>query len=158
VDPTAVARRACPSTGSDEMHSVDLRSFGLLRDFRWYCKPKRVCKIGDSGKPPAASAAGEISGHCLSNLVICRRQYGTDALLFDVVVHGRAGDISAAEPLLREMLSIPAPRRAKGVWCDPLFAPLRTDARFRSLMQELGADTSIDPTRRETWPKPSTHE
>jgi TolB-like protein/Tfp pilus assembly protein PilF len=82
----------------------------------------------------------------------------TDALLFDAVVLGRAGDMAAAEPLLRELLSIPAPLRAKGVWCDPLFAPLRTDARFRSLMKELGADTSVDPTRRETWPRPSTHE
>jgi hypothetical protein len=60
------------------MHSVNLRSFGLLRNFRWYCKPKRVFKIGDSGKPPDASAAGEIPGHCLSNLVICRRQYGPE--------------------------------------------------------------------------------
>jgi hypothetical protein len=64
------------SAVSDNGHSVNLRSFRLFCDFGWHCKPKQVCKIGDSGKPPTASDAGEISGHCLSNLVICRRQYG----------------------------------------------------------------------------------
>jgi hypothetical protein len=58
------------------LHSVNLRSFRLFCDFGWHCKPKQVCKIGDSCTPPAASDAGEISGHCLSNLVIGRRQYG----------------------------------------------------------------------------------
>jgi hypothetical protein len=61
--------------------------------------------------------------------------------------------MTAALPLIRESLAVPAPRRASGVWCDPLFAQFRTDARFRSLITELGGDVSIDPTRRETWPK-----
>jgi TolB-like protein len=76
-----------------------------------------------------------------------------NALLFDAAVFARAGDMTAALPLIRESLAVPAPRRASGVWCDPLFAQFRTDARFRSLITELGGDVSIDPTRRETWPK-----
>lgn len=76
-----------------------------------------------------------------------------DTLLFDAAVLAHAGDMDAALPLIRESLALPAPRRARGLWCDPLFAPLRTDPRFRSLITELGGDVSIDPTRRETWPR-----
>jgi adenylate cyclase len=76
-----------------------------------------------------------------------------NTLLFDAAVLARAGDINAALPLIRESLAIPAPRRARGLWCDPLFAQFRADPRFRSLITELGGDVSIDPTRRETWPK-----
>ena len=61
---------------SDKMSSVDLRSFRPFGDGKTHCNPKRVCKMGDSCKPPAASAAGAIPGHCLGILVISRRQYG----------------------------------------------------------------------------------
>jgi hypothetical protein len=64
------------SAVSDNGHSVNLRSFRLFCDFGWHCKLKQVYKIGDSCRPPAASAAGVVPGHCLSNLVIGRRQYG----------------------------------------------------------------------------------
>jgi hypothetical protein len=64
----------------------------------------------------------------------------------------RTGDIAGAATLLRQAVSIPFPRSAKGMWCDPLAAPLRHNAEFRAVMQQLGADVSIDPARRETWP------
>jgi hypothetical protein len=64
----------------------------------------------------------------------------------------RTGDIAGAATLLRQAVSIPFPRSAKGMWCDPLAAPLRRKAEFRAVMQQLGADVSIDPARRETWP------
>jgi len=35
-------------------------------------------KIGNSGRPPAASAAGDIPGHCLRNLEVGRRLYGAE--------------------------------------------------------------------------------
>jgi TolB-like protein len=76
-----------------------------------------------------------------------------NSLLFDAATFARAGDMVAAVPLIRESLELPAPRRASGLWCDPLFAQARADPRFRSLITELGGDVSIDPTRRETWPK-----
>lgn len=76
------------------------------------------------------------------------------ALYFDALALALAGDIAGSAPLLRQSLSIPFPHSAKGMWCDPLAAPLRGNAEYRALMAELGADVSIDPTRRETWPKP----
>jgi TolB-like protein len=77
-------------------------------------------------------------------------------LYFDAMALAQAGQVAAAAPLLREALAIPFPRGAKGVWCDPLAAPVRGDPSFRALMAELGADLSIDPTRRETWPRPTS--
>jgi len=76
------------------------------------------------------------------------------ALYFDALALARAGDIAGAAPLYRESLSVPFPFKAKGMWCDPLAASLRSNAQYRALMTELGADVSIDPARRETWPKP----
>jgi TolB-like protein/Flp pilus assembly protein TadD len=81
----------------------------------------------------------------------------TNALLFDAIALARAGDMADALPLIRESLELPGPRRAKGFWCDPLVAQFRTDPGFRALIAELGGDVSIDPTRRETWPKAPVH-
>jgi TolB-like protein/Flp pilus assembly protein TadD len=81
----------------------------------------------------------------------------TNGLLFDAIALARAGDMADALPLIRESLELPGPRRAKGLWCDPLFAQFRSDPGFRALIAELGGDLSIDPTRRETWPKASVH-
>jgi TolB-like protein len=77
-------------------------------------------------------------------------------LYFDALALALAGDIAAAAPLLRQSLSIPFPHSAKGMWCDPLAAPLRGNPEYRALMSELGADVSIDPARRETWPTPTS--
>ncbi len=76
--------------------------------------------------------------------------------LFVAAAFARAGDMAAALQLIRESLELPAPRRARGLWCDPLFAQFRADPRFRSLITELGGDVSIDPTRRDTWPTTPT--
>ena len=76
------------------------------------------------------------------------------ALYLDGLALARAGDIAGAAPLYRESLSVPFPFKAKGMWCEPLAAPLRSNAQYRALMTELGADVSIDPARRETWPRP----
>ena len=76
------------------------------------------------------------------------------ALYFDALALARAGDIAGAAPLYRESLSVPFPFRANGMWCDPLAASLRSNAQYRALMSELGADVSINPARRETWPSP----
>jgi TolB-like protein/Tfp pilus assembly protein PilF len=76
--------------------------------------------------------------------------------IFVAVALARAGDMAAALPLLKESLELPVPRRARGLWCDPLFAPLRNDERFRALISGLGGDVSIDPSRRETWPTTRT--
>ena len=70
-----------PPAAADNGPSVNLRSSRPFGDCKTHCNPKRVCKIGDSCRPPAASAAGVIPGQCLRNLVISRRQYGTSCRL-----------------------------------------------------------------------------
>jgi tetratricopeptide (TPR) repeat protein len=66
-----------------------------------------------------------------------------------------AGEIAAARELYRQLLELPFDVKPSGIWCDPMTAPMRADPAFRAMMAEHGADVSIDPHRRETWPKPA---
>jgi hypothetical protein len=81
-------------------------------------------------------------------------QRADQILLFVAIALARAGALEEALPLIRQSLAVPLPRTARGLWCDPLLASLRGEAGVRELMAGLGADVSIDPARRETWPKP----
>jgi hypothetical protein len=57
---------------------------------------------------------------------------------------------------MRAILAEPFEIKPSGLWCDPLLAPLRADPGYRKLMAGHGADVSIDPHDRKTWPKPAS--
>ena len=78
-------------------------------------------------------------------------------LLLSAAALSHAGDLSAARELYRQLLELPFEIKPPGLWCDPMSAPMRADPAFRTMMAEHGADLSIDPHRRETWPVPAAH-
>jgi TolB-like protein/Tfp pilus assembly protein PilF len=66
-----------------------------------------------------------------------------------------AGEIAAARELYRQLLEQSFEIKPRGLWCDPVSAPMRADPAFRAMLAEHGADVSVDPHRRDTWPKPA---
>ncbi len=64
-----------------------------------------------------------------------------------------AQDPRGAVGQLKQVLDAPGWPKPAFIWCDPFLAPLRPDPGFRELLSRHGADLSIDPHRRETWPK-----
>ena len=80
----------------------------------------------------------------------------TDTEYFSAIALAWAGEPASAVERMRQVLDSPGWPKPAFVWCDPLLAPLRGDARFRKVLAERGADLSIDPYRRETWPKPTS--
>lgn len=76
-------------------------------------------------------------------------------LLISAAALAYVGELAAARELYRQLLELPFDVKPPGIWCDPMTAPLRSDPAFRAMMSEHGADLSIDPHRRETWPKPA---
>ena len=76
----------------------------------------------------------------------------TDVLLVSAAALTQAGNSVAAVKRTRQVLDSPGWAKTGWIWCDPLLAPLRADPGFRKMMAEHGADVSIDPYKRETWP------
>jgi len=66
-----------------------------------------------------------------------------------------AREIAAARALYRQLLELSFEIKPRGLWCDPMSAPMRADPAFRAMMAEHGVDVSVDPHRRDTWPKPA---
>jgi hypothetical protein len=77
----------------------------------------------------------------------------TDLEYMAAIALAWAGDPQGAVQQLAQMLDAPAWQKPASVWCDPYLAPLRSDPGFRKLLADHGANLSIDPLRRETWPK-----
>jgi adenylate cyclase len=69
------------------------------------------------------------------------------------VALAQAGATDAAIDRMQQVLAQPQTTKPSGYWCDPLLAPLRSNPRYRALMAEHGANVSIDPHDRRTWPK-----
>jgi hypothetical protein len=69
------------------------------------------------------------------------------------VALAQAGATDAAIDRMQEVLAQPRTTKPSGYWCDPLLAPLRSNPRYRALMAEHGANVSIDPHDRRTWPE-----
>jgi hypothetical protein len=78
----------------------------------------------------------------------------TETAYLSAIALAWAGEPASAIERMRQVLDSPGWPKPAFVWCDPMLAPLRSDARFRKMLAERGADLSIDPYRRETWPKP----
>lgn len=76
-----------------------------------------------------------------------------EAFLFNAMALAHVGDERGAVAQMRQFFGAPNLLKAAGLWCDPMLAPLRTNAAFRELLAEHGANVGIDPLRRETWPK-----
>ncbi|HQR23222.1 MAG TPA: hypothetical protein PK163_00455 [Steroidobacteraceae bacterium] len=79
----------------------------------------------------------------------------TDTHYFASIALAWAGDPKGALAQLEQVLGSPSWQKPAYLWCDPYLAPLRKYPPFRQALAQRGADTSIDPLRRETWPKPS---
>jgi TolB-like protein/Tfp pilus assembly protein PilF len=77
----------------------------------------------------------------------------TDALYFTAIALAWANEPRRAVAQLRTLLDSPSWAKPAYLWCDPYLAPLRRHPEFRQLLAAHGADVSIDPLRRETWPK-----
>lgn len=76
-----------------------------------------------------------------------------DVLAMAAAALAQAGAADAAIDRMREVLALSGTTKPNGFWCDPLLAPLRSNPRYRTLMAEHGANVSIDPHDRATWPK-----
>jgi tetratricopeptide (TPR) repeat protein len=74
-------------------------------------------------------------------------------LLVSAAALGQVGELEAARARFRQLLDLQFEVKSRGLWCGPNTAPLRADPAFRAMMSEHGANVSIDPHRRETWPK-----
>jgi TolB-like protein len=104
--------------------------------------------LGERQKAEAAAA------HALALLPKAgASQSRRDVLQRTAVALAQAGATDAAIARMQEVLELPATTKPSGYWCEPLLAPLRPDPRYRALMAEHGANTSIDPLDRTTWPK-----
>ena len=76
-----------------------------------------------------------------------------DVLELTAVALAQAGATDAAIARMQEVLAQPATTKPSGYWCEFLLAPLRFNPRYRALLAEHGANVSIDPHDRTTWPK-----
>ncbi len=76
----------------------------------------------------------------------------TETLYFSAVALAWAGEPALAVERMRQVLDAPGWPKPAFVWCDPMLAPLRGDARFKKMLAERGADVTINPYKRETWP------
>jgi len=74
-------------------------------------------------------------------------------LLVSAAALGQVGELEAARARFRQLLDLQFEVKSRGLWCGPNTEPLRADPAFRAMMSEHGANVSIDPHRRETWPK-----
>lgn len=77
-------------------------------------------------------------------------------LLLSASALAQTGELAAALELYRELLKLRFEIKPPGLWCDPQSAPLRGNPAFRALMAQHGADVTVDPHRRETWPQAAT--
>ena len=77
-------------------------------------------------------------------------------LLVSAAALGQVGEFESALALVRQLLDLPFDVKPRGLWCGPTTGPLRADPAFRTMMSDHGADVSIDPHRRETWPPPGS--
>jgi TolB-like protein len=103
--------------------------------------------LGERQKAEAAAA------HALALLPrVGASQSRRDALQMTAAALAQAGATDAAIARMQEVLELPATIKPSGYWCDPMLAPLRSDPRYRALLAEHGANTSIDPHDRRTWP------
>jgi TolB-like protein len=76
-----------------------------------------------------------------------------EIMTMTAVALAQAGATDAAIDRMQEVLAQPRTTKPSGYWCDPLLAPLRSNPRYRALMAEHGANVSIDPHDRRTWPE-----
>jgi hypothetical protein len=65
----------------------------------------------------------------------------------------RAGDDRGATEAIKVLFSRPTLYQPSLAWCDLMLAPLRKDARYREFLASRGVDLTIDPMRRDTWPR-----
>ncbi|MFO1393470.1 MAG: hypothetical protein U1F09_06870 [Steroidobacteraceae bacterium] len=79
----------------------------------------------------------------------------TDAHYVAAIALAWADDPKGAVVHIEQLLGSPSWQKPAYLWCDPYLAPLRNYPPFKQVLAQRGADTTIDPRRRETWPKPS---
>jgi hypothetical protein len=80
----------------------------------------------------------------------------TETTYLSAIALAWAGEPALAVERMRQVLDAPGWPKPGFVWCDPMLAPLRGDARFKKMLAERGADVTINPYKRETWPKPTS--
>jgi TolB-like protein/Tfp pilus assembly protein PilF len=76
-----------------------------------------------------------------------------DAYWLAAAALARVGDARGALDVLELLFSHPTLYKPALAWCDPMLQPLRKDPRYREFIASRGVDLSIDPLRRETWPR-----
>jgi TolB-like protein/Tfp pilus assembly protein PilF len=76
-----------------------------------------------------------------------------DAYWIGASALARAGDDRGATEAIKVLFSRPTLYQPSLAWCDLMLAPLRKDARYREFLASRGVDLTIDPMRRDTWPR-----